>query len=154
MLSQPRKVADFTSEAATTAIPRQGPADAALLSQPDGVSGQHAKVNGMKSVFWYLLAALGEIAGCFSFWAWLRMQKSPLWTLPGVFALIGFALALTRIESASAGRAYAAYGGIYILSSLLWLWAVENTRPDRWDVSGAAVCLLGAGIILFGPRSA
>ena len=106
----------------------------------------------MKSLLWYLAAALGEIAGCFSFWAWLRMHKSPLWTIPGVAALILFALALTRIESPSAGRAYAAYGGIYIMSSLLWLWSVENTRPDRWDVTGAAVCLTGAAIILFGPR--
>jgi small multidrug resistance family-3 protein len=80
------------------------------------------------------------------------MGKSPLWTIPGVGALILFALALTRINSASAGRADAAYGGIYILSSLPWLWGVENTRPDRWDVGGAAVCLIGATIILFGPR--
>jgi small multidrug resistance family-3 protein len=100
----------------------------------------------MKSLFWYLIAALGEIGGCFAFWAWLRMKRSPLWTIPGVISLILFALALTRVDSANAGRAYAAYGGIYILSSLLWLWAVENTRPDRWDV-------LGAAIILFGPRS-
>ena len=71
-----------------------------------------------------------------------------------MFALIVFALALTRIDSANAGRAYAAYGGIYILSSLLWLWGVENTRPDRWDVLGAAICLIGAATILFGPRGA
>jgi len=107
----------------------------------------------MKSLFWYLLAALGEIGGCFSFWAWLRMQKSPLWTIPGVFSLVFFAVALTRIDSSNAGRAYAAYGGIYILSSLLWLWIVEKTRPDQWDVIGAGVCLVGAAIILFGPRS-
>ncbi len=107
----------------------------------------------MKSLLWYLLASLGEIAGCFSFWAWLRMGKNPLWVIPGSIALIVFALALTRIDSASAGRAYAAYGGIYILSSLLWLWGVEHTRPDKWDIGGAAVCLIGAGIILFGPRS-
>jgi len=106
----------------------------------------------MKSLLWYLLAALGEIAGCFSFWAWLRMHRSPVWTIPGVAALILFALALTRVDSPSAGRAYAAYGGIYILSSLLWLWGVENTRPDRWDAFGATVCLIGAGIILLGPR--
>ena len=106
----------------------------------------------MKSLLWYLLAALGEIGGCFSFWAWLRMQKSPLWIIPGTLALIAFALALTRIDSNHAGRAYAAYGGIYILSSLLWLWAVENTRPDQWDVMGSAICLIGAAIILFGPR--
>lgn len=108
----------------------------------------------MKSLAWYLVAAFGEIAGCFSFWAWLRMQKSPLWTIPGVCALVLFALALTRIDSEHAGRAYAAYGGVYIVSSLLWLWIVEHSRPDHWDVIGAAVCLAGAGIILFGPRGA
>lgn len=108
----------------------------------------------MTSLLWYLLAAVGEIAGCFAFWAWLRMGKSPLWTIPGVASLVLFALALTRIDAAAAGRAYAAYGGIYILASLGWLWAVEDTRPDQWDVIGAGVCLLGASIILFGPRSA
>jgi small multidrug resistance family-3 protein len=108
----------------------------------------------MKSLGWFAFAAAGEIAGCFCFWAWLRMGKSPLWTLPGVGSLVLFALALTRAESNSAGRAYAAYGGIYVVSSLLWLWVVENTRPDRWDVTGAAVCLVGTGVILFGPRGA
>ncbi|HJT71237.1 MAG TPA: YnfA family protein [Terriglobales bacterium] len=107
----------------------------------------------MKSLFWYLVAAAGEIGGCFAFWAWLRMQKSVFWTIPGMVSLILFALALTRVDSAHAGRAYAAYGGIYILSSLLWLWGVENTRPDRWDILGAAVCLVGAAIILLGPRT-
>jgi small multidrug resistance family-3 protein len=63
-----------------------------------------------------------------------------------------FALALTRIDAAAAGRAYAAYGGIYIVSSLLWLSIVERTRPDQWDLIGAAVCLAGAGLILYGPR--
>jgi small multidrug resistance family-3 protein len=82
------------------------------------------------------------------------MHKSPLWLLPGIAALIAFALALTQIGASHAGRAYAAYGGIYILASLLWLWAIEGVRPDRWDAAGAAVCLAGAGIILFGPRPA
>jgi small multidrug resistance family-3 protein len=91
----------------------------------------------MRSIFWYLIAAVGEIGGCFAFWAWLRMGKSPVWTVPGVVWLVLFALALTRVDSASAGRAYAAYGGVYILSSLLWMWGVENTRPDHWDVFGA-----------------
>lgn len=107
----------------------------------------------MKSVLWYLIAAAGEIVGCFAFWAWLRLHKSPLWTIPGVVSLVLFALALTRVESALAGRAYAADGGVYVVSSLLWLWGVENTHPDRWDAAGAAVCLAGAAIILFGPRS-
>jgi len=108
----------------------------------------------LKTLLWYLLAAAGEIGGCFAFWAWLRMQKSPLWILPGLAALIVFALALTRIDVSNAGRAYAAYGGIYIISSLMWLWAVEGVRPDRWDTIGAAICLAGAGVILFGPRAA
>ena len=107
----------------------------------------------MKNLLWYFIAALGEIGGCFAFWAWLRMQKSVLWTIPGLVLLVVFALALTRIDVDHAGRAYAAYGGIYILSALLWLWAVENTRPDHWDVLGAAICLIGASVILFGPRA-
>jgi small multidrug resistance family-3 protein len=107
----------------------------------------------MISLFWYLIAAAGEIAGCFAFWAWLRLHKSALWLLPGLAALIIFAMALTRINTAYAGRAYAAYGGIYILSSLFWLWGIENVRPDRWDVLGASICLVGAAVILFGPRA-
>jgi small multidrug resistance family-3 protein len=108
----------------------------------------------LKSLPWFILAAVGEIGGCFAFWAWLRMKKSPLWVLPGLVALVTFALALTRIDADNAGRAYAAYGGIYILSSLAWLWAVEGIRPDRWDTLGAAICLAGAAVILFGPRPA
>ena len=77
-----------------------------------------------------------------------------MWTIPGVVSLVIFALALTRIETAAAGRAFAAYGGIYILSSLLWLWVVEKTRPDQWDAIGAGICLAGAAVILFGPRTA
>jgi small multidrug resistance family-3 protein len=108
----------------------------------------------MSSLAWYLVAAGGEIAGCFAFWAWLRLHKSPLWVVPGLAALIIFAMALTRIDAAYAGRAYAAYGGIYIMSSLFWLWAIENVRPDRWDLLGASICLVGASVILFGPRAA
>jgi small multidrug resistance family-3 protein len=107
----------------------------------------------MKALLWYSLAAFGEIAGCFAFWAWLRLGKSFLWTVPGVVSLVIFAMALTRVEAAAAGRVYAAYGGIYILSSLLWLWVVEKTRPDQWDVIGAGICLVGAAVILFGPRN-
>lgn len=100
----------------------------------------------------YLGAALAEIAGCFAFWAWLRLDRSPWWIVPGIGSLVLFAWLLTLVESAQAGRAYAAYGGVYIVSSLLWLWAVEHVRPDRWDLLGGTVCLLGAAIILAGPR--
>lgn len=101
-----------------------------------------------------MLAAIFEIAGCFAFWAWLRLGKSAFWTLPGLLSLVLFTLLLTRVESDAAGRAYAAYGGIYIAASLLWLWLVERQSPDRWDAIGAAICMVGAAVILFGPRVA
>lgn len=63
-----------------------------------------------------------------------------------------FAYLLTLVDSEAAGRTYAAYGGIYIAASLGWLWSVEGLRPDRWDLIGAMVCLIGAAIILLGPR--
>ena len=102
----------------------------------------------------YVAAALAEIGGCFAFWAWLRMGNSPLWLAPGIASLVVFAWLLTRVDSDAAGRAYAAYGGIYICASLMWLWAVEGARPDRWDIGGAALCLIGTCIILLGPRTA
>ncbi|ALK07970.1 YnfA family protein [Blastochloris viridis] len=101
----------------------------------------------------YAATALAEIAGCFAFWAWLRLDKSPLWLLPGVAALVAFAYLLTLVDSSAAGRTYAAYGGVYITAALMWLWLVEGSRPDRWDLTGAAICLVGAAVILFGPRA-
>lgn len=98
-------------------------------------------------------AAFLEIAGCFAFWSWLRLDKSVAWILPGVAALAGFAFLLTRIDALHAGRAYAAYGGVYIVCALAWLWLIEGTRPDRWDLVGGAICLVGAALILFGPRT-
>lgn len=106
----------------------------------------------MKLFLLYPLAALAEIAGCFAFWAWLRLDRSPLWLVPGVLSLIAFAWLLTLVPSAAAGRAFAAYGGVYIVASLVWMGLVEKAAPDRWDLIGGAVCLLGAAIILFGPR--
>jgi small multidrug resistance family-3 protein len=102
----------------------------------------------------FAVTALLEIAGCFAFWAWARQGASALWLVPGVVALAAFAWLLTRIDSDFAGRTYAAYGGIYIAASLVWLWAFEGTRPDRWDLAGGAICVLGALVILFGPRAA
>lgn len=102
----------------------------------------------------YCGAALAEIAGCFAFWAWLREGRSGWWFVPGIAALGVFAWLLTLVPTAAAGRAYAAYGGVYIVASLAWMWVVEKSRPDAWDTLGAAICITGAAVILLAPRSA
>ena len=106
----------------------------------------------MTSFAIYMVAAVAEIAGCFAFWAWLRLGKSVYWVLPGIVSLAVFALLLTRIEALFSGRTFAAYGGIYIVASLLWLWIIEQQRPDKWDILGAIICIAGAVVILFGQR--
>ena len=106
----------------------------------------------MRTSLVYVLAAFAEIAGCFSFWAWLRGQHSALWLLPGMVSLALFAWLLTLADTSHAGRAYAAYGSVYICASLVWLWGVEGARPDRWDILGASIALVGAAVIVFGPR--
>lgn len=101
----------------------------------------------------YGAAVLAEIAGCFAVWSWMRQGASALWLVPGLVSLALFAWLLTLAPSAAAGRAYAAYGGVYVAASLGWLWLVERQRPDLWDVTGGAICLAGAAVILFGPRA-
>ena len=82
----------------------------------------------MPTAFAYIAAAFAEIAGCFSFWAWLRLGKTPLWTVPGIAALALFAWLLT-LHPAASGRVYAAYGGVYVGVAILWLWLVDGIRP-------------------------
>ena len=106
----------------------------------------------MTSFAFYAIPAVAEIIGCFAFWAWLRLDKSVYWILPGIVSLIVFAVLLTRINSMFAGRTFAAYGGVYIVASLLWLWIIEGQRLDKWDILGAIICIAGAVLILFGHR--
>jgi small multidrug resistance family-3 protein len=108
----------------------------------------------MRSVAIYAAAAVAEIAGCYAFWAWLRLGKPAIWAVAGVASLAVFAWLLTLVQAEAAGRAYAVYGGIYIAASLVWLRVVEGFAPDRWDLIGGAVALAGATIILWGPRGA
>ena len=110
------------------------------------MSGQAAALG------YFALAALAEITGCYAVWVWMRDGASVLWLLPGMAALALFAWILTRVEADHAGRAFAAYGGVYIAAALLWLWVVEGQRPDAWDLLGAAVSVAGAMIIVFAPR--
>ena len=106
----------------------------------------------MQNVVWFIVAAVCEIAGCYTAWMWLRLGRSPWWLAPGAVCLTVFALALTRVDAAFAGRAFAAYGAVYIVSSLAWMALVERTSPRITDYIGAAVCLAGAAVILYGAR--
>ncbi len=106
----------------------------------------------MTSVLAFAGAAAAEIAGCFAAWAVLRQGASAAWLLPGAASLALFAWALTSVEADAAGRAFAAYGGVYIAASLGWLWAVEGRAPNATDLAGAALCLGGAAVILWGAR--
>lgn len=107
---------------------------------------------GVINYFWFFLAAVFEIGGCYAFYLWLRLGKSAWWIAPALFSLTLFGLILTRVEAAYAGRAYAAYGGIYIVTSLIWLAVIERARPLSTDWMGALLCVLGATLIVLGPR--
>jgi small multidrug resistance family-3 protein len=105
------------------------------------------------SYVWFAIAATLEISGCFMFWLWLRMGRSPLWILPAIVVLALFASALTRVEVAFAGRAFAAYAGIYVIASLMWLFLSERVRPTPLDLLGSALCLAGTIVIVLGGKA-
>ena len=100
----------------------------------------------------YFLAAFFEILGCYSFWAFFKLDKSNLWLFVGIIALTIFAYLLTKINLEFAGRTYAVYGGIYIVSSLLWLFFVEKQSDKKWELTGGGICILGASIKLIGNQ--
>ena len=102
----------------------------------------------------FATAAFFEIGGCVAFWTWPRRGASPFVALLGVGSLVVFAVALTRVDSVFAGRAYAAYGGIYIVASLVWLWLAEGQRPSPTDLIGAGIAIAGALVIIgFAPKA-
>ena len=101
----------------------------------------------------FFLAAFFEILGCFTFWLYFRLERTPWWIALGVVSLILFAYVLTKIDVENAGRVYAIYGGIYIIASLIWLVLVEKESFNRWDVIGASLAMLGAFIIFIGNKN-
>jgi small multidrug resistance family-3 protein len=105
----------------------------------------------MNTLLLYLATALAEILGCYLPWLWLKQNGSIWLLLPAAASLAVFAWLLTLHDAAS-GRVYAAYGGVYIGTAIAWLWAVDGIRPSLWDISGAAIALLGMSIIAFQPR--
>lgn len=100
----------------------------------------------------FVLTAAAEIFGCYAVFLWLRGGKSAWWLLPSAASLALFAWLLTLHPSVGAGRTYAAYGGVNVATSIIWLRYVEGVRPDRWDFIGSGLCVLGMMLILFGPR--
>ncbi|MEO8531632.1 MAG: YnfA family protein [Deltaproteobacteria bacterium] len=104
----------------------------------------------MKTSLLYLAAAFAEIGGCFAVWLWWREGKSMIWIVPGLALLTLFAWLLALVPANAAARTYAAYGGVYVAASLVWLWLVEGQMPGRTDLIGAVFTLIGAVIILTG----
>jgi len=101
----------------------------------------------------YLAAAFFELVGSYALWSVARLGRSPLWLAAGVVSLVIFAWFLTRIGVDASGRAYAAYGGIYILVSLAWLWRVDGRTPDLYDMVGVGLSVAGALVILLGRHA-
>jgi len=120
--------------------------------RPDrtGIAHMPIATSPLNMLLVYAAAALFELLGSFAFWGWLRLHKPIWWALGGTLSLVLFVVLLTRIDTAFAGRAYAAYGGIYICASLVWLWCVEGETPDSADILGVGVSVAGALIILLG----
>lgn len=100
----------------------------------------------------YFAAAFFEILGCYSFLAYFKLGKTYWFLALGFISLTIFAYLLTKVNLEFAGRAYAIYGGIYIVSSLLWLYFVEKQAFNKWDLIGAGICIFGASIILLGNQ--
>ena len=101
----------------------------------------------------FFVTAVAEIVGCYLPWLVLTQGRPVWWLLPAAVSLAAFAWLLTLHPSA-AGRTYAAYGGVYVVVALIWLWRVDGVAPTRWDLVGGAICLVGMAIIALQPRAA
>ena len=106
----------------------------------------------VRATLLFVATALAEILGCYLPWLWLREGRSPWLLVPSGVSLALFAWLLTLHPGSAAGRTYAAYGGVYVATAVFWLWAVDGQRPDRFDLIGAALCLVGVVVIMYAPR--
>lgn len=104
-----------------------------------------------KTIVLFITTALCEIAGCYLPFLWLRKDHSAWLLAPTAVSLALFAWLLT-LHPQAAGRTYASYGGIYVATAVVWLWLIDGQRPDRWDIIGSTIALVGMAVIAFGPR--
>ncbi|WP_420120121.1 YnfA family protein [Nakamurella sp.] len=108
----------------------------------------------VKSILLFVLAAVAEIGGAWLIWQGVREHRGLLWIGAGVIALGLYGFVATLQPDAAFGRILAAYGGVFVAGSLAWGMVVDKVRPDRWDLIGAAICLVGVAVIMYAPRSA
>lgn len=106
-----------------------------------------------RSVLLFLIAAFAEIGGAWLVWQGVREHRGLLWVAVGVIALGAYGFVATFQPDPNFGRILAAYGGVFVAGSLAWGMAVDGFRPDRFDVVGALVCLLGVAVIMYAPRN-
>ncbi len=106
----------------------------------------------LKSIGFFLLAGFCEIGGGYLIWIWLRENKSLFWALLGAVVLVLYGVVPT-LQPAHFGRVYAAYGGVFIALSILWGWIVDRVVPDRYDIIGGIIALVGVGVIMYWPRN-
>ena len=110
-------------------------------------------MDAMKTVAIFALSAVGEIGGTYAVWRWRREGASAWLVLGGVALLLGYAIVQTYQPEGSYGRIYAAYAGFFLMAAMLWGWLGDGVVPDRYDVIGALVCLVGVGVIVYSPRA-
>lgn len=107
----------------------------------------------VRSVLLFVVAAVAEIGGAWLVWQGVRENRGLLWIGAGVVALGAYGFVATLQPDAEFGRILAAYGGVFVVGSLLWGMAADGFRPDRYDVLGAAVCVVGVAVIMYAPRA-
>jgi len=105
-----------------------------------------------RSIALFCAAALAEIGGAYLIWAGLREGKGPVAIAAGAAALAVYGLLAAQQPSGEFGRVLAAYGGVFVIGSLLWAVVFDDFYPDRFDLAGAIVCLAGIGVIMYAPR--
>ena len=108
----------------------------------------------LRSVVLFLVAAVAEIGGAWLVWQGVREQRGLLWVVAGVLALGAYGFVATLQPDASFGRILAAYGGVFVAGSLAWGVVVDGSRPDRYDLLGAGICLVGVAVLMYAPRPA